>query len=198
MQVFLSGRGHCPALRYRLRPPVDDAPDLLGGFHAKQSVPRRRPRNASTRAVGIEASRQLLVSCPSVRECLLSRPLSLFECSHHIEAPLPRHALQFVLDALRELGPAGVSKSGTARWVQPPPELFEAVTRNVPRDDRVPDRHVFMGFGGARFRTAITRACTASGVPTFSPHDLRHRRVSLLHLGVCRGRGSARSSVTAT
>ena len=36
-----------------------------------------------------------------------------------------------------------------------------------------------------RFRTAITRACTAAGVgvPTFSPHDLRHRRVSLLHLG---------------
>jgi integrase len=32
-------------------------------------------------------------------------------------------------------------------------------------------------------RTAITRACTAAGVPTFSPHDLRHRRVSLLHLG---------------
>jgi integrase len=34
-----------------------------------------------------------------------------------------------------------------------------------------------------RFRTAITRACTAAGVPTFSPHDLRHRRISLLHLG---------------
>lgn len=28
-----------------------------------------------------------------------------------------------------------------------------------------------------------TRACTAAGVPAFSPHDLRHRRVSLLHLG---------------
>jgi integrase len=32
-------------------------------------------------------------------------------------------------------------------------------------------------------RTAITRACTAAGVPVFSPHDLRHRRISLLHLG---------------
>lgn len=37
-------------------------------------------------------------------------------------------------------------------------------------------------FGGDRFRTAITRACTAAGVPVFSPHDLRHRRISLLHL----------------
>jgi hypothetical protein len=34
-----------------------------------------------------------------------------------------------------------------------------------------------------RLRTALTRACTAAGVPAFSPHDLRHRRVSLLHLG---------------
>jgi hypothetical protein len=38
----------------------------------------------------------------------------------------------------------------------------------------------FPGFGGDRFRTQITRSCTA--VPTFSPHDLRHRRISLLHL----------------
>ena len=77
---------------------------------------------------------------------------------------------------------AGVSKSGTARWVTPPSELFEAVTRLVAREDRTPERQVFMGFGADKFRTAITRACTASGVPTFSPHDLRHRRVSLLHL----------------
>ena len=33
-----------------------------------------------------------------------------------------------------------------------------------------------------RLRTAMSRACTAAGVPTFSPHDLRHRRISLLHL----------------
>jgi hypothetical protein len=38
------------------------------------------------------------------------------------------------------------------------------------------------GFGGDRFRTAIARACTAAAVPAFSPHDLRHRRISLLHL----------------
>jgi len=43
-------------------------------------------------------------------------------------------------------------------------------------------RRVFLGFGADRFRTALTRACTAAGVPHFSPHDLRHRRISLLHL----------------
>jgi integrase len=77
---------------------------------------------------------------------------------------------------------AAVSKTRHARWVAVPPELFEAVTGLVAREDRTPERRVFQGFGGDRFRTALTRACTAAGVPTFSPHDLRHRRISLLHL----------------
>jgi integrase len=75
-----------------------------------------------------------------------------------------------------------VSKTSRARWVQVPPPLFQAVTELVPREDRIPERRVFQGFGGDRFRTAIARACTAAGVPVFSPHDLRHRRISLLHL----------------
>jgi integrase len=77
---------------------------------------------------------------------------------------------------------AAVSKTCRARWVQVPPELFEAVTRLVAREDRVPERRVFQGFAVDRFRTALARACTAAGVPHFSPHDLRHRRISLLHL----------------
>jgi integrase len=76
-----------------------------------------------------------------------------------------------------------VSKTSRARWVNVPPVLFEAVCGLVARDDRVPERPVFQGFGGDRFRTAISRACTAAGIPVFSPHDLRHRRISLLHLG---------------
>lgn len=75
-----------------------------------------------------------------------------------------------------------VSKTRHARWVPVPPELFQAVTGLVAREDRTPERRVFQGFGGDRFRTALTRACTAAGVPAFSPHDLRHRRISLLHL----------------
>ncbi len=75
---------------------------------------------------------------------------------------------------------AAVSKTGKARWVKITPAVFHAVLDLCPRDDRVPERRVFQGFGGDRFRTAISRACTASGVPAFSPHDLRHRRISLL------------------
>ena len=53
----------------------------------------------------------------------------------------------------------------------------------VPREDRFLEGQVFAGFGADRFRTGITRACKACGVPAFSPHDLRHRRASLWHLG---------------
>jgi integrase len=77
---------------------------------------------------------------------------------------------------------AVVSKTGRARWVMPPPHVFAAVAELVPREDRVPERQVFQGFGADRYRTALTRACTAAGVPHFSPHDLRHRRISMLHL----------------
>jgi integrase len=75
-----------------------------------------------------------------------------------------------------------VAKTGRARWVYVPPALLGAAVDLWPRDDRRPDRRVFEGFTADRLRTAIARACTAAGVPVFSPHDLRHRRISLLHL----------------
>ena len=64
----------------------------------------------------------------------------------------------------------------------PPSLLLERVLDLCPRDDRYPDRRVFEHVTGDRLRTALTRTCTAAGVPAFSPHDLRHRRVSLMHL----------------
>jgi integrase len=78
---------------------------------------------------------------------------------------------------------AAVSKTSRARWLTAPPVIFAAVLALCPRDDRAPERRVFEGFGGDKFRSAVTRACTAAGIPAFSPHDLRHRRISLLHLG---------------
>jgi integrase len=75
-----------------------------------------------------------------------------------------------------------VAKTGRARWIVVPEPLFDAVVALVPRDDRTPERRVFQGMTADRLRTAIARACTAAGVPAFSPHDLRHRRISLEHL----------------
>lgn len=96
---------------------------------------------------------------------------------------------------------ASVSKTSRARWVRVPPEVFAAVLALCPRDDRGPDRRVFQGFAGDAFRTHIARCCTAAGVPAFSPHDLRHRRISLLlraedPLTVSRLVGHARASMS--
>jgi integrase len=61
--------------------------------------------------------------------------------------------------------------------------MAEAVETAIgPRDDRDPDAPLFAGSGGDALRTAIAKACNAAGVPLFSPHDLRHGRISLLHL----------------
>ena len=69
------------------------------------------------------------------------------------------------------------------RWVPVPEIVFEAVVDLMPREDRDMGAQVFAGFGADRFRTSITRACTAFRVPAFSPHDLRHRRATLWHRG---------------
>jgi integrase len=47
---------------------------------------------------------------------------------------------------------------------------------------RVPDLRLFAASGSDALRTSIAKACKALGIPLFSPHDLRHRRISLLHL----------------
>jgi integrase len=61
--------------------------------------------------------------------------------------------------------------------------LAEAIEANLPyRRFRDPEARLFPGSSADALRTAIAKACKAEGIPTFSPHDLRHRRISLLHL----------------
>ncbi|HEX6724893.1 MAG TPA: hypothetical protein VF073_06580, partial [Gaiella sp.] len=50
-----------------------------------------------------------------------------------------------------------------------------------PREDRDLDARLFAASGSDALRTAIAKACRALAIPLWSPHDLRHRRVSLLH-----------------
>ena len=75
-----------------------------------------------------------------------------------------------------------MAKTGRARWVPVPEAVFAGVVELVPREDRDLAAQVFAGFGADRLRTVLTRACKAAGVPSFSPHDLRHRRATLWHL----------------
>jgi integrase len=77
---------------------------------------------------------------------------------------------------------ASTTKTRQALWVELPDVLAEAIEATLPpREDLDLDAQLFPDAGSDRLRTAIARACKATGVPVFSPHDLRHRRISLLH-----------------
>jgi integrase len=72
-------------------------------------------------------------------------------------------------------------KSARGRWVPVPPDVFAAVDALVPREDRDLERQVFGWVDQATLRREIARGCKATGTPLWSPHDLRHRRISLWH-----------------
>ena len=89
------------------------------------------------------------------------------------------------------------TKTRRALWIELPPVLADALEATLaaargPRPGGAP----FAGSGADALRTAIAKACKAAAIPLWSPHDLRHRRMSLLHLGGCRGRGSASGSAS--
>jgi integrase len=77
---------------------------------------------------------------------------------------------------------AKTTKTRKALWVDLPDVLADALEATLgPREDRDPEAKLFAESGSAALRTAIAKACRATAIPLWSPHDLRHRRVSLLH-----------------
>jgi integrase len=60
---------------------------------------------------------------------------------------------------------------------------MEKIEETCPLEDRTPERKVFQGLTETSTYRAMTRACREAGVPHFTPHDLRHRRISLWHVG---------------
>jgi integrase len=78
---------------------------------------------------------------------------------------------------------AATTKTRQALWVELHPVLAEAIEATLPhRRFRDPEARLFADSGSDALRTAIGKACKAARVPLWSPHDLRHRRISLLHL----------------
>lgn len=77
--------------------------------------------------------------------------------------------------------PRSGTKRDRARWVYLPDWLMAAIEETCPLEDRDPDRRVFSGITEASAYGAMTRACRNAGVPHFSPHDLRHRRITIWH-----------------
>jgi integrase len=76
-----------------------------------------------------------------------------------------------------------VTKQKRGVWVELHPDLDAAIKATLPpREDRDPQAKLFGESNQNSLRTAIAKACRALAIPAFSPHDLRHRRISLLHL----------------
>jgi len=71
-------------------------------------------------------------------------------------------------------------KNERYRLLQLPDDLFDALLATLPpREDRNLEAPLFPGLNDAALRTAISKACKATGTPHFSPHGLRRRRGSL-------------------
>jgi integrase len=77
---------------------------------------------------------------------------------------------------------ASAAKTRHARWVPVPAEIFQAVVALTPREDPDLDGYVFAGFGADRYRTALTRACKAAGVPAFSPNSRTEHLPTYTHV----------------
>jgi len=73
------------------------------------------------------------------------------------------------------------TKTSRPRWVQVPPWLLDILADTCPLEDRTATRPLFPGIERMALRNAMANACKLAGIPSFSPHDLRHRRLSLWH-----------------
>ena len=77
--------------------------------------------------------------------------------------------------------PRSATKRDQARWVYLPEWCMDAIEATCPLEDRVPERKVFQGITEASAYQAMSRACKNAKVPHYSPHSLRHRRITLWH-----------------
>jgi integrase len=78
---------------------------------------------------------------------------------------------------------SATTKTRKPLWVELPEVLDERIRASLPpREDRNLDARLFASSGADALRTSIAKACKANGIALWSPHDLRHRRISLLHL----------------
>ena len=67
------------------------------------------------------------------------------------------------------------------RLVSLPQWLVDAIEGTCALEDRTPERRVFQGVTEAGLYQAMTRACTVTKVPHYTPHDLRDRRMTIWH-----------------
>lgn len=77
--------------------------------------------------------------------------------------------------------PARKSKSKRPKWVPVPRWLMDVIAATCAVEDRLGERPVFPAVADDQLRRAMARACKTAGIASYSPHDLRHRRITLWH-----------------
>jgi integrase len=73
----------------------------------------------------------------------------------------------------------GGKTNAARRWVPVPEWLIEQIEQTCPPDDRTAQRRVFPGAGRQTIGNAMRNACKNAGIAAYSPHDLRHRYISV-------------------
>jgi integrase len=73
----------------------------------------------------------------------------------------------------------GGKTNAARRWVPVPEWLMEEIEATCPPDDRTELRRVFPGAGRQTIGNAMRNACKTAGITNYSPHDLRHRYISV-------------------
>jgi integrase len=58
---------------------------------------------------------------------------------------------------------------------------MDEIAETCAPEDRLPERPLFPRVTEDGLRNAMLRACRLAEIPTYSPHDLRHRRITLWH-----------------
>jgi integrase len=185
----------------------DDIADLVAQLHAagkkRETIRKSRGYLASVldfEGIDPNPARDKRVKLPKERKPHVPPPLA-----EHVERIAEALARPYVLPLLivdecgprvRELETAQVGdldehrrairvrwtveKNERYRHLELPDDLFAALLATLPpREDRNLEAPLFNELTDARLRTAITRACKATGTPHFSPHGLRRRRGSL-------------------
>lgn len=66
------------------------------------------------------------------------------------------------------------------RWVPVPEPLMAAMLATAPGQANDPEAAVFPGLLAGSLRMAMRRVSVSAGISLYSPHDLRHRYISLL------------------
>lgn len=93
--------------------------------------------------------------------------------------------------------------TSSRRWATLPGHVLARLLDRVAPEDRLPERRLLPSLTDHGMRKRMARACRDAGIPLYSPHDLRHRWISLaLRRGVplaevAAAAGHARQSMTA-